>query len=113
MPDGIVVETSGIEMMPDGKLAVCGRRGNVYVLSDPFGPPDKIQWTLYAGGLHEPLNLAFTDGWLYCTQRGELTRMRDINDDKRADVFETVNDGLGDHRRLPRVRLRHPARPER
>jgi len=27
MPDGVVVETSGIEMMPDGKLAVCGRRG--------------------------------------------------------------------------------------
>ena len=95
MPDGIVVETSGIEMMPDGKLAVCGRRGNIYVLSDPFGPPDKIQWTLYAEGLHEPLNLAFTDGWLYCTQRGELTRMRDINDDNRADVFETVNDGWG------------------
>ncbi|MEE2946736.1 MAG: hypothetical protein VX392_00320 [Verrucomicrobiota bacterium] len=95
MPDGVVVETSGIEMMPDGKLAVCGRRGNVYVLSDPFGPPDKIQWTLYAEGLHEPLNLAFTKGWLYCTQRGELTRMKDIDGDDRADVFETVNDGWG------------------
>ena len=46
MPNGVVVETSGIEMMPDGKLAVCGRRGNVYVLSHPFGPPDKIQSTL-------------------------------------------------------------------
>ncbi|SVE26034.1 uncharacterized protein METZ01_LOCUS478888, partial [marine metagenome] len=42
MPDGVVVETSGIEMLPNGKLAICGRRGNVYVLSDPFGPPDKI-----------------------------------------------------------------------
>ena len=95
MPDGVVVETSGIEMMPDGKLAVCGRRGNVYVLSDPFGPPGSIEWTLYAEGLHEPLNLAFTNGWLYCTQRGELTRMKDVDGDDRADVFETVNDGWG------------------
>ena len=46
MPDGVVVETSGIEMLPDGKLAICGRRGDVYVLSDPFGAPDKIKWTL-------------------------------------------------------------------
>ncbi|GIT04829.1 MAG: hypothetical protein CM1200mP29_02400 [Verrucomicrobiota bacterium] len=90
-----MVETSGIEMLPSGKLAICGRRGNVYVLSDPFGPPDRIQWTLYAEGLHEPLNLAFTDGWLYCTQRGELTRMKDLDGDDRADVFETVNDGWG------------------
>ena len=95
MPDGVVVETSGIEMLPSGKLAICGRRGNVYVLSDPFGAPDKIKWTLYAEGLHEPLNLAFTDGWLYCTQRCELTRMKDTDGDDRADIFETVNDGWG------------------
>ena len=95
MPDGVVMETSGIEMMPDGKLAICSRRGDVYVLSDPFGAPDKIRWTLYAEGLHEPLNLAFSDGWLYCTQRGELTRMKDVSGDDRADIFETVNDGWG------------------
>ena len=95
MPDGVVVETSGIEMLPSGKLAICGRRGNVYVLSDQFGAPDKIKWTLYAEGLHEPLNLAFTDGWLYCTQRCELTRMKDTDGDDRADIFETVNDGWG------------------
>ena len=95
IPDGVVLETSGIEMLPNGKLAVCGRRGNVYVLSNPFGKPEDIKWTLYAEGLHEPLNLAFTDGWLYCTQRGELTRMKDMDGDDRADIFETVNDGWG------------------
>ena len=95
VPDGIVMETSGIEMMPDGKLAICSRRGDIYMLSNPYGDPNKIKWTLYAEGLHEPLNLAFTDGWLYCTQRGELTRMKDVNGDDRADIFETVNDGWG------------------
>ena len=93
IPEGVVLETSGIEMLPNGKLAVCGRRGNVYVLTKPFGKPEEVKWTLYAEGLHEPLNLAYDDGWLYCTQRGEVTRMRDTNDDDRADIFETVNDG--------------------
>ena len=31
VPDGIVMETSGIEMMPDGKLAICSRRGDIYM----------------------------------------------------------------------------------
>ena len=94
IPEGVVLETSGIEMLPNGKLAVCGRRGNVYVLTDP-SVNRRIKWTLYAEGLHDPLNLAYDDGWLYCTQRGEVTRMQDTNDDDRADIFETVNDGWG------------------
>ena len=95
VPDGIVMETSGIEMMPDGKLAICSRRGDIYMLSNPYGDPSKIEWSLYAEGLHEPLNLSFNDGWLYCTQRGELTQMKDVDGDGRADLFETANDGWG------------------
>jgi hypothetical protein len=33
--------------------------------------------------------------WIYCTQRGEVTRMKDVNGDGRADIFETVNDDWG------------------
>ena len=93
VPDGIVMETSGIEMMPDGKLAICSRRGDIYMLSNPYGDPSKIEWSLYAEGLHEPLNLSFSDGWLYCTQRGELTQIKDVDGDGRADLFQTANDG--------------------
>ena len=50
VPDGIVMETSGIEMMPDGKLAICSRRGDIYMLSNPYGDPAKIEWSLYAEG---------------------------------------------------------------
>ena len=46
IPEGVVLETSGIEMLPNGKLAVCGRRGNVYVLSNPFGKTEEIKWPL-------------------------------------------------------------------
>ena len=95
VPDGIVMETSGIEMMPDGKLAICSRRGDIYMLSNPYGDPAKIEWSLYAEGLHEPLNLSFNDGWLYCTQRGELTQIKDVDGDGRADLFQTTNDDWG------------------
>ncbi|HAM72741.1 MAG TPA: hypothetical protein DCM86_13955 [Verrucomicrobiales bacterium] len=41
------------------------------------------------------LGLAYRDGWLYCTQRGEVSRLKDTRGSGRADRFETVNDDWG------------------
>ena len=38
------------------------------------------------------LGLAYRDGWLYVTQRGEVTRIKDSDGDGQADVFETFSD---------------------
>ncbi|HTN75289.1 MAG TPA: hypothetical protein VL096_08585 [Pirellulaceae bacterium] len=93
IPEGIVLEAGGLELMPDGKLAVSTRRGDIYMVDKPFSEsPDDIKFTLFAGGLHEVLGIVARDGWLYCTQRGEVTRMKDENGDGRADLFETVSD---------------------
>jgi glucose/arabinose dehydrogenase len=94
IPDGISLEAGELEMMPDGKLAVSTRRGDIYMVDKPFAdPPEEAKLSKFAGGLHEVLGLAHRDGWLYATQRGELTRIKDTNNDGRADVLETVSDG--------------------
>ena len=54
-----------------------------------------MKFTRYAHGLHEVLGLAWKDGWLYATQRCEVTRMKDTDNDGRADIFETVNSDWG------------------
>ncbi len=91
-----VVEGGAIELMPGGKIAVCTRRGQVWVVGNAFEHPEKpAKWTLFAEYLHEPLGLAWRDGWLYAVQRPEVTRMKDEDGDGRADVFETVSDGWG------------------
>ncbi|PAY15779.1 hypothetical protein CKO51_30165 [Rhodopirellula sp. SM50] len=95
-PIGEVIEACGFQLMPDGSMAVCSRRGDIFRIADPFADtvgPD--QFSFYARGLHEPLSLAWREGWLYATQRCEVTRMRDENGDGAADVFETVADGWG------------------
>lgn len=95
-PAGEVIEGGGIEVIPDGKVAVCTRRGQVWVIESAFSYPDKpAKWTLFAEYLHEPLGLAWKDGWLYVVQRPEVTRLKDEDGDGRADVFETVADGWG------------------
>jgi glucose/arabinose dehydrogenase len=94
IPEDIVMEAGGLELLPDHQLAISTRRGDVYLLDKPFAAdPATAHFQRYAQGLHEVLGLAYRDGWLYATQRGEVTRMEDANGDKRADVFETVSDG--------------------
>jgi hypothetical protein len=90
------VEACGFQWMPNGMLAVCSRRGDIFMIADPLGEEVKAdQFSVFARGLHEPLSLAERDGWLYATQRPEVTRMRDEDGDGLADVFETHADGWG------------------
>ena len=51
-----------------------------------------MKWTRFAHGLHEVLGLAERDGWLYVTQRCDVSRIKDSDGDDVADVFEVVND---------------------
>lgn len=94
IPAHIVLEGGGLELMPDGKLAVASRRGDIYMVENPFTDNlEEVDYTRFASGLHEVLGLAYRDGWLYATQRGEVSRLKDTDGDGRADVVETVSDG--------------------
>jgi len=93
-PAGEVIEAGGLAMMPDGRLAVSTRRGEIWMVEKPFATPaSEAKWSRWAHGLHEVLGLAPRDGWLYLVQRGEVTRAKDTNGDGKADLFETVSDG--------------------
>ncbi len=94
IPAGVVLEVGALEMLPGDVLAASSRRGEIYLVDKPFSSnPRDFVFTKFAGGLHEVLGLVYRDGWLYATQRGELTRLKDTNNDRRADLFETVADG--------------------
>lgn len=93
IPKGVVLEAGAFQLMPDGKLAIASRRGEIWMVSDPFAAEVKPeQFRRYAHGLHEVLSLAEKDGWLYIVQRCDVSRIRDSDGDGAADVFEVVND---------------------
>ena len=96
IPDGVVLESGALEMMPDGKLAVSSRRGEIWMVENPLSNnPADIKFKRFASGLHEVLGLAQRDGWLYVTQRCEVSRLKDVDNDGQADLFETVSDAWG------------------
>ena len=97
LPEGENIEVSGIDILPGNKVAIASRRGDIWVADDAFSadPDTTPTWTLFARGLHEVLGIAWKDGWLYLTQRPEVSRIKDSDGDGRADIFETLGDGWG------------------
>src|SRR5947209_5742762 len=94
VPAGEVLEAGAVEIMPDGKVAVGTRRGEIWMIDNAYDPdPKKVKFTRFAHGLHEILGLAQRDGWLYVTHRPDVTRVKDSDGDGKADVFEVVTDG--------------------
>lgn len=91
VPEDILLEVGGITTLPDGRVALSTRRGDVWMIENPYGTGGKVpKYTLFASGLHEALGLVYKDDALYVTQRGELTKLVDENGDGRADVYETI-----------------------
>lgn len=96
IPPDVHLEAGAIEVVPDGRLAVSTRRGDIFMVQNAWSDdPGGVEFQLFAGGLHEVLGLSWKDGWLYATQRCEVTRMRDTSGDGQADEFETFNDDWG------------------
>src|SRR5690606_6711597 len=87
-PEGVLLEVSGMARIPDGRMAIATRRGEIWLIENPSG--DKPWFQLFASGLHEPLGLAWKDRALYTAQRAELTRLTDTDGDDQADSFESI-----------------------
>jgi len=95
-PDDVVLEVGGLCVMGDGRPAVATRRGDIWIIDNAYeDPPFNTRFTLFASGLHEPLGLQWRDGALWTVQRGELTRITDLDHDDRADLFETITNQWG------------------
>ncbi len=91
VPEGMLLEVGGVTALPDGRVAICTRRGDVWIIENPSLADGTLpKYTLFASGLHEALGLAYKENALFVAQRGELTKLMDTNGDDRADVYETV-----------------------
>ena len=90
-PIGLDLQIGGLTFMPDGRLAVCFHRGEVYTYNSKTK-----KWKLFADGLHEPLGIiAEDDKTLVAIQRPELTRLRDTDGDGESDHYQTISDNFG------------------
>ena len=95
IPEGLALEAGSFVWLPDGRLAIGTRRGEIFLvdgIDERFPQPE---YQRYAAGMDEILGLDFRDGAFYVTQQTELTRVTDANGDGRADRFVTLSDDWG------------------
>lgn len=86
VPQGIVMEVSGMDYSPDGVLYLATRRGDVWTRKDGA-------WQRFAHGLHEPMGLCIgSKGEVFVSQRPEITQLIDENGDGVADLHRTISD---------------------
>jgi plastocyanin len=90
IPQNISLEVGGLATLPDGRLAASTRRGEVWLISNPYlkgsGQPS---YKRFAHGLHEPLGLLFRKDHFLISQRGEVTKLTDSDGDDVADAYES------------------------
>lgn len=97
-PNGFQPQVTGMDWLPDGRLAIATWGGSdkvlgeVYLLSNVTGntDPSKVQTKRVASGLKEPMGIKFVDGKLYVSEKTRLVELNDTNGDGVTDVYRTV-----------------------
>ena len=96
LPKPLAVEAGSFEVMPDQKqLAIATRRGDIFLADGVFQKHPEPKFKKYASGLDEIFGMAYRDGAFHVTQQTEVTRIKDIDGDGRADQFDTLSDKWG------------------
>ncbi|MCE9529935.1 MAG: hypothetical protein K8T89_02155 [Planctomycetes bacterium] len=95
IPKDLVIESGAYCLLPDGRMAVGTRHGEIYILNGIDEKKPNPSYHLYATGLDEIFGLAYKDGAFYVTQSCELTRVTDTKRNGKANRFETISDAWG------------------
>lgn len=81
---------TGLDFLPDGRMAVCTWDGDVWLVKISE-EEKKIHWKRIASGMFQPLGLKVVSGQIYVTCRDQLTRLHDLNGDEEIDFYECFN----------------------
>ena len=98
IPDHVKLEVGGLAALPDGRLAASTRRGEVWMIGNPYMQGDgKPTFKRFASGLHEPLGILYHGKDFLVSQRGEVTRLEDTDNDGVPDYLDLDSDNDGIH----------------
>ncbi|MEU8207018.1 family 16 glycoside hydrolase [Streptosporangium sp. NPDC049046] len=98
-PDGFQPQVTGMDWLPDGRLAIStwgGDRvtvlGEVYLLDGVTGntDPSKVTIKKIAQGLQEPMGLKYVDGTIYVSEKHQLTALVDKTGDEVTDEYRRI-----------------------
>lgn len=81
----------GFDFLPDGRAVICAFHGDVWVVSGIDDTLQNLKWKRFATGLFQPLGVKVQKGEIYVAGRDQITRLKDLNGDGEADLYENFN----------------------
>lgn len=101
-PSGFNPMVSGLDLLPDGTLAIStwegfgSTKGSVFLLPDARnGATSTLAPKTFATGLNEPLGIKSVAGEIHVITRDKLLVLPDANQDGKADAPRTLASGWG------------------
>ncbi len=92
VPKGQTLHVTGLDVDPEGNVYCATRYGDVWIYNN------KGEWAQFAEGLQEPCGLLVDDdGSVVVTQKPEMTRLVDTNNDGVADKYLTLSNAFDFH----------------
>jgi len=95
IPKNTVIEAGVFTVLPDNRVAVGTRYGEIYLIDGIDDKKPNPNFELFATGLDEIFGLSYRNKAFYVTQSCELTRVSDSKNKGKADRFETISDAWG------------------
>lgn len=95
LPKETVIEAGAFAVLPDDRIAVGTRHGDIYLIDGIDTAKPNPEFHLFAAGLDEIFGLTWQDNAFRVTQSCELTRVSDTDGNGSADRFETISDAWG------------------
>jgi hypothetical protein len=98
-PDGFQPQVTGMDWLPDGRLAIAtwggaqeSVTGEVYLIDGVTGTtdPSKVTYKRIAHDLQEPMGLKYVDGTIYVSEKPGLTALVDNDGDEVTDEYRRV-----------------------
>lgn len=96
LPKELAIEAGSFEVVPETEqLVIATRRGDIFQVDGAFDEHPQPTFHKFASGLDEIFGIAYRDGSYVVTQQTEVTRITDVDQDGRADQFDTLSDVWG------------------
>ena len=83
-----VLQLTSVAFQADGTALVATLAGEIWHVSGLDDDLKEITWKRFATGLHQPIGMHIDEDGIFVLERGQLTRLHDLNDDGEADYYE-------------------------
>lgn len=84
-----VMQLTSIGFLENGTALVATLAGEMWAVSGLSDDLLNVTWKRFAAGLNQPMGIHIDEDGIFVMERGQITRLHDLNNDGEADFYET------------------------